>query len=771
MASYNAGTGGQSIRQKHGDDPQAPSTQDIRELLSDSQCSDLLDLVLNTADAMEELLCPRSEPDMEKSFARANTSDSMKGVVDLLGDQPGQQQRPRPKAPVRSTTSVAAIKAEAEASRHFHSWRDSVLARLREALQNNKERAPLKPKQTPQQSLIDLDWDEPWPDETQASQGSLQDLPTETKSLIINSLLLLLLSLEHYNAHSRVLLVRMALALGLQVADVSEHEMKVAHALLDSVKEMNMAEEEIKRKADQTKASRRWKVGLASVAGAALIGVTGGLAAPLVAAGIGTIMGGLGLGATVVAGYLGAVAGSSIIIGGMFGAYGAKMSGRMMDRYAREVEDFAFLPLDSTPKPSTDPTVKTPPSSDNRLRVTIGISGWLTEGADVITPWRVLGRDSDVFALRWELHALLRLGSSLMTFVKNTAFTFAGRTVLSKTALAPVVGAVMLPVTISRISYLVDNPFNVAKVRADKAGQILADALINKAQGERSVTLIGYSLGARVIFSCLIALAKRRAFGLVESAILIGAPTPSTTSHWRLLRSVVSGRLVNVHSNNDGILQFIYRANSMQLDIAGLEAISGLKGVENYNVSDIVNGHLQYQFSVGKILQRIGFDHLDEREIERQAHLLEMEEEELKHLEEERLATSGAARVPSTVTKAGVRPNATANANPKTGVGMSANAATTGAVAIGTTTTATAGTTGTTTDGAASDDSDDTDNEAPIGIMMEDNDFEFDDSMDPNECPYPDIEPEQMERDIEEMTRERLMNARMGGIQLDNNDS
>ena len=47
-------------------------------------------------------------------------------------------------------------------------------------------------------------------------------------------------------------------------------------------------------KADDNQSSRKWKVGLASVAGAALIGVTGGLAAPLVAAGIGSVMGGLG---------------------------------------------------------------------------------------------------------------------------------------------------------------------------------------------------------------------------------------------------------------------------------------------------------------------------------------------------------------------------------------------------------------------------------------------------------------------------------------------
>jgi hypothetical protein len=36
-------------------------------------------------------------------------------------------------------------------------------------------------------------------------------------------------------------------------------------------------------------------------------------------------------------------------------------------------------------------------------------------------------------------------------------------------------------VAVLKISKVVDNPFSVAKNRADKAGLVLADALINKA--------------------------------------------------------------------------------------------------------------------------------------------------------------------------------------------------------------------------------------------------------------------------------------------------
>jgi pimeloyl-ACP methyl ester carboxylesterase len=74
---------------------------------------------------------------------------------------------------------------------------------------------------------------------------------------------------------------------------------------------------------------------------------------------------------------------------------------------------------------------------------------------------------------------------------------------------------------------VIDNPFSVAKSRSEKAGAVLADALINRCQGERPVTLIGYSLGARVIFTCLKTLADRHAFGLVESVVSVVAAVPA----------------------------------------------------------------------------------------------------------------------------------------------------------------------------------------------------------------------------------------------------
>ncbi|KAL1381945.1 hypothetical protein HDK64DRAFT_320772 [Phyllosticta capitalensis] len=519
----------------------------------------------------------------------------------------------------------------------FEEWREMVLHRVGEAV-NAQETAQGAKKEakghaeperkTQERELEPQDGDQPAasvlsqlypPQET-----ALARLPKEKRLLVLHSLLLLLLSLEHYSSLSRVLLLHVTSSLKLDLKLLTEDEEKIAKGLLEAANEMS-ADEETKKKVDDNATSRKWKVGIASVAGAAVIGLTGGLAAPLIAAGIGTVMGGLGLGATAAAGYLGALASSGVLVGGLFGAYGGRMTGQMMDQYAKEVEDFGFMPI---------PKHKRPKDSEKdyrRLRVAIGISGWLTYKDEVVEPWRVLDASIEGFALRYELETMLNLGTGLVGMAKSAAWNVAKSEVIKHTVFASLAAA-LWPISLLKISRVVDNPFSVAKSRSDKAGQVLADALINKAQGERPVTLIAYSLGARVIYSCLQSLADRKAFGLVESVVLLGAPTPSTAAEWRRMRTVVSGRVVNVYSTNDYILAFLYRTSSVQYGIAGLQKVECVKGVENVDVSDMVSGHTAYRYLTGRILRKIGFEDVNLAEVEREER--EMKEFEAKDAKE-----------------------------------------------------------------------------------------------------------------------------------------
>ena len=538
---------------------------------------------------------------------------------------------------------------KAASLRFFDEWREGVIQRVGEVV-NSKETASAhimeaaaitdpKTQHQPPDKRINPEASTSKLEDEKRTAAALHDLyppissPLATleedkRILILHSMLLLLLSLEHYIAPSRILLLYLTSSLHLPLNVLIEDEEKVAKGLLDAAKEMS-GEEETAKKAEENKQSRKWKVGLASVAGAAIIGVTGGLAAPLVAAGVGSVMGGLGLGATAAAGYLGTVAGSTVIVGGLFGAYGGRMTGQMMDSYAREVEDFAFLPVRGPRKRFEGKEKEAAKEGERRLRVAIGISGWLTEKEEVITPWRVVGKGAEVFALRWELEALMNLGNSMTAMVSSTAWGYAKSEIIKRTIFAELMGA-MWPLGLLKISRVVDNPFSVANGRAEKAGEVLADALINKAQGERPVTLIGYSLGARLIYSCLMSLARRRAFGLIESVVLVGAPIPSTTNDWRVMRSVVSGRLVNVFSEYDYVLGFLYRTSSIQYGVAGLQKIEGMPSVENVDVSETVSGHLRYRYLVGSILKKIGFEDIELEEVEKEEDSLRVMDEEEK---------------------------------------------------------------------------------------------------------------------------------------------
>jgi hypothetical protein len=271
----------------------------------------------------------------------------------------------------------------------------------------------------------------------------------------------------------------------------------------------------------------------------------------------------------------------------------------MVDQYAREVEDFRFIPLKD--EWGTRPGSQ----NDRRLRVTVGINGWLSSKDDVTQPWRALADDSETFALRYEMNSLMGLGKSLQDLVSSYAWNTVKTEILKRTVLATLWSA-LWPAYLLSMASAVDNPFNLAKNRSEKAGEILADALINKVQGERPVTLIGYSLGARVIYSCLRSLAARRAFGLIDTVVFIGAPVPSNRQHWQMIRTVVSGKLFNVYSENDYLLAFLYRATSIQLGVAGLQEIKDIEGVENLNLSEEVQGHMRYAKLIAKILARCG---------------------------------------------------------------------------------------------------------------------------------------------------------------------
>ncbi|RFU32692.1 hypothetical protein B7463_g3646, partial [Scytalidium lignicola] len=550
----------------------------------------------------------------------------------------------------RSISSPKLHELKVAALKYFDAWERSVREKLRELMNTPEDPRQRRPPPPPSSSQPTLNPES----EKEAAEAEAKELAhfqslyapigtrlatvsKQDRKAIISSMLLLLLSLQHYSSHSRVLLCYLTSSLDLPISVLTTEETETARTLLLASKSISTSTDTaVAGRANTNAVSRKWKVGLASVAGAALIGVTGGLAAPVVAAGIGTLMGGVGLGG--LASFLGVFAMNGVFMGSLFGVVGGKMMGEKMEKYTKSVEDFKFVPVVDGEGKGGRAEEKEGGSKDSleedienrRLRVTIGVNGWLMTEADVVKPWKVLGDDSEAFALRYELDSLIKLGTSLESIASRYAWPYVKIQVLKSTVLAAV-SATMFPIALLSMAGTLDSPFALAKNRSEKAGEVLADALINKTQGERPVTLIGYSLGSRVIYSCLRELSERRAFGLVESVVMIGSPVPSDTDNWRAMKSVVSGKMVNVYSENDYILGFMYRATSIQLGIAGLQAIEDVAGVKNLDLTERVAGHLRYPGLIGKILRRAGFtnvlvddDEIIEKEDEDEGQLLDL---------------------------------------------------------------------------------------------------------------------------------------------------
>lgn len=126
--------------------------------------------------------------------------------------------------------------------------------------------------------------------------------------------------------------------------------------------------------------------------------------------------------------------------------------------------------------------------------------------------------------------------------------------VLAGTVLTALMSAMTLPLALTKLSYLIDNPWSVSQARADMAGLILADSIIDRNLGTRPITLVGFSLGARVLISCLKELASRGAYGLVQNVYMFGTPVVANIEEYVKARTVVPGRFVNGYATNDWIL-------------------------------------------------------------------------------------------------------------------------------------------------------------------------------------------------------------------------
>jgi len=223
---------------------------------------------------------------------------------------------------------------------HLHEWSASVLKRVTESMAHSldKDKKPLPEGQESKTTgdanttgntntiadtkttadAITEEFDALVIQFYPPTSTTLYSLPPPSRILLLQAMLLLLLSLGHYTAPSRILLLNIASSLHIPFHVLAAIEVETAKGLVEGA--ADAGEDEItKQRHAKERASRRWKLILAAAAGVAVIGVSGGLLAPEVAAGLATVVGGWGLEATMAADLLGTLAESNIAVGAIFG--------------------------------------------------------------------------------------------------------------------------------------------------------------------------------------------------------------------------------------------------------------------------------------------------------------------------------------------------------------------------------------------------------------------------------------------------------------------
>ncbi|KAL6041116.1 Transmembrane and coiled-coil domain-containing protein 4 [Balamuthia mandrillaris] len=244
------------------------------------------------------------------------------------------------------------------------------------------------------------------------------------------------------------------------------------------------------------------------------------------------------------------------------------------------------------------------------MHIWICVSGILTNDVDFVEPWITLEEMKtfgEYFALRWESEKLKNLGNFVYKFIATTAakklatywMAASGQALL--VAISSVASAIAWPLTILSITGVIDNTWHVLMDRAEKAGKLLGKVLMDRVHGNRPVSLVGYSVGARVIYYCLRYLTEHNAKGIVMDAFLLGTPVSTSPEDWQACKSIVAGRLVNAYSRSDWLLGVLYRAAHLSFGVAGLEAIA-CEEVENIDVSSVITGHLQYRSKLRETL-------------------------------------------------------------------------------------------------------------------------------------------------------------------------
>ena len=158
--------------------------------------------------------------------------------------------------------------------------------------------------------------------------------------------------------------------------------------------------------------------------------------------------------------------------------------------------------------------------------------------------------------------------------------------------------------------------FKNIKHRAKVCGKFLGLILSTKKLfGNCQINLIGFSLGCHVIKYCLKELFENKNIehNIINNVVFIAGATRIKKSKFNdIFNDVIRGRIINIYSNQDFILKYLYTCSIEKVAIGSQElkfenvdnkVDDNNCKVENFNMNQF--GHLDYRDNLEEVLKII----------------------------------------------------------------------------------------------------------------------------------------------------------------------
>lgn len=176
------------------------------------------------------------------------------------------------------------------------------------------------------------------------SQLSAQTLDIDIRWTVLCDLFLVLIADSAYDARSRVLLERVGASLAIPWLDICRFEKRVTDALsIQESTEQNWSEREhMDNRMKKARNMRFMMMGLATIGGGLVIGLSGGLLAPVI--GVGLAAGFSTIGVVGTSTFLAGAGGTALIASGMV-VSGATIGGKASYNRTKSVSTFEYRPL------------------------------------------------------------------------------------------------------------------------------------------------------------------------------------------------------------------------------------------------------------------------------------------------------------------------------------------------------------------------------------------------------------------------------------------